>query len=77
MSSTPRTDDEAYTDYYNDGQSQQVVPAELAQTMERELTSLRAQLAEVSSALQVIVDNGGIGPEDMFHDARAALKRLR
>ena len=41
-----------------------------------ELTARRARDAEVEAlvaALRVLVDNGGIGPESMFHDARDAL----
>lgn len=30
---------------------------------------------ELLAALQVLVENGGIGPESMFHDARAAIDK--
>jgi hypothetical protein len=30
---------------------------------------------DLLEALKVIVDNGGIGPESMFDDARAAIKK--
>lgn len=35
---------------------------------------LEAEVARLREALQVLVDNGGIGPEWMFDDARAALE---
>ena len=47
-----------------------------APSMHAELTARRARDAEVEAlvaALRVLVDNGGIGPESMFHDARDAL----
>ena len=30
---------------------------------------------ELLEALKVLVENGGIGPEQMFHDARAAIAK--
>lgn len=36
---------------------------------------LEAENARLREALQVLVDNGGIGPEWMFDDARAALEK--
>ncbi len=35
---------------------------------------LEAENQRLREALQVLVDNGGIGPEWMFDDARAALE---
>lgn len=35
---------------------------------------LEAENKRLREALQVLVDNGGIGPEWMFDDARAALE---
>ena len=36
---------------------------------------LIAAAPELLEALKVLVENGGIGPEQMFHDARAAIKK--
>lgn len=50
--------------------------------LDAENQQLRAQLAkavaskcELLDALKVLVENGGIGPESMFHDARAAIAK--
>lgn len=37
---------------------------------------VREALKVAREALWVLVENGGIGPESMFHDARAALARI-
>ena len=41
------------------------------------LGNLNLMLAapELLEALKVLVENGGIGPEQMFHDARAAIAK--
>ena len=36
---------------------------------------LIAAAPELLEALKVLVENGGIGPEQMFHDARAAIAK--
>ena len=36
---------------------------------------LLAAAPELLEALKVLVENGGIGPEQMFHDARAAIAK--
>ena len=36
---------------------------------------LIAAAPDLLEALKVIVENGGIGPESMFHDARAAIAK--
>lgn len=36
---------------------------------------LIAAAPDLLEALQVLVENGGIGPEQMFHDARAAIAK--
>ena len=36
---------------------------------------LIATAPELLEALKVLVENGGIGPEQMFHDARAAIAK--
>ena len=36
---------------------------------------LIAAAPELLEALKVLVENGGIGPEQMFHDARAAITK--
>jgi hypothetical protein len=57
-----------------DGPDARLIAA--APSMHAELTARRARDAEVEAlvaALRVLVDNGGIGPESMFHDARDAL----
>lgn len=38
---------------------------------------LIAAAPDLLDALQVLVDNGGIGPEDMFRNARAALAKAK
>lgn len=40
-----------------------------------ELRRLYLVNQELLKALKVLVDNGGIGPEDMFDDARAAIAK--
>ena len=40
-----------------------------------ELRRLHAVNQELIEALKVLVENGGIGPEQMFHDARAAIAK--
>ena len=40
-----------------------------------ELRRLHAVNQELLEALKVLVENGGIGPEQMFHDARAAIAK--
>lgn len=37
--------------------------------------NLIAAAPDLLEALKVIVENGGIGPESMFHDARAAIAK--
>lgn len=39
------------------------------------LTDLQKAAPELLAALQTLVENGGIGPESMFHDARYAIKK--
>jgi hypothetical protein len=64
-SDTPRTD------FEESHQTQRygcyMVKSEFARGLEREIYALKA-------VLQRIVDNGGIGPDDMFDDAREVLK---
>lgn len=40
-----------------------------------DLTDAQKAAPELLAALQVLVDNGGIGPESMFHDARDAIAK--
>ena len=40
-----------------------------------ELRRLHEVNQELLEALKVLVENGGIGPEQMFHDARAAIAK--
>jgi len=40
-----------------------------------DLAKARALNAEMLEALKVLVENGGIGPEDMFHNARDAIAK--
>ena len=40
-----------------------------------ELRRLHKVNQELLEALKVLVENGGIGPEQMFHDARAAIAK--
>ena len=41
----------------------------------KEAADLTAQRDELLAALKVLVENGGIGPESMFDDARAAIAK--
>ncbi len=63
MSKTPLTDSVIYSPFMDGGEC---VPKEFAVQLEKKMN-------ELSRTLRVIVDHGGIGPEDMFHDARDAL----
>jgi hypothetical protein len=47
------------------------------QAAQAEIDRLTQQNAELLAALQVIVDSGGIGSEDMFDDAREAIAKAR
>lgn len=67
MDRTPRTDAEAKT---TPREGVAVVEAAFARKLERENQKLRI-------ALKRIVDAGGIGPEDMFDDARDLLSNKR
>ena len=45
--------------------------------MQAEIDALKAGRDALLAALQVIVDAGGIGSEDMFDDAREAIAKAR
>ena len=45
--------------------------------MQAEIDTLKSERDALLAALQVIVDAGGIGSEDMFDDAREAIAKAR
>ncbi len=64
----PLPDDEPAWDEYHKQLAYAAAIREVAQPLADERDELR-------EALQVIVDNGGIGPEEMFHNARSILAK--